>query len=348
MRTASADAALTSTILVLALTFVLVSSPRATPAEENSPSPLDPKLRIELLARANALPRMRSLLVSIDDELVEEHYYHGAAAHRVANVKSVSKSIISILVGIAIDQGYVSGIDQVIADYFPDYFARDIDSAKIKITVQDLLTMQAGLETTSNRNYGRWVQDPNWVRHVLSRPMVDRPGGRRIYSTGNTHLLSAIITGATGMSTLEFGRRYLAQPLGFTLPAWHQDPQGIYFGGNEMLMTSRAMISIGQLYLSSGSSDGRQIVPEDWVRESLIPRSRSERSGREYGYGWWMRQLAGHQTYYAWGYGGQFIFIVPDLKLTVVMTSSPNPGNGRRSHLQSLYNIVENKIIPAI
>ena len=100
MRTEPSDAVLTSAILVLVITCAVVSSPSATPTEENSTSPLDPKLRIELLARADALPRMRSLLVSIDDELVEEHYYHGAVARGVENLKSVSKSIISVLVGI--------------------------------------------------------------------------------------------------------------------------------------------------------------------------------------------------------------------------------------------------------
>ena len=207
--------------------------------------------------------------------------------------------------------------------------------------------MRSGLETTSNRNYGRWVQSANWVRHVLSRPVVDRPGGRMIYSTGNTHLLSAILTEATGMSTLEFGRRYLAEPLGIALPAWQRDPQGIYFGGNEMVLTPPDMLRIGELYLRGGTLDGRRIVPKEWVQASLTPRTTSRFSGRQYGYGWWMRVLAGRQAYYAWGYGGQFIFIVPDLKLVVAMTSVPTPGDERRGHTRALYDLVEDQIIPA-
>ncbi len=336
-----------------ALTFitacVLVSGAGAASSDDFLPtSPLDAELRGELLSRADRLPRLRSLLVSLDDQLVEEHYYHGASAQRVANLKSASKSVISLLVGIAIDLGHIPGVDQTISDYFPDYVDQDADSAKTEITVEHLLAMQAGLETTSNRNYGRWVQSGNWVRHILARPMVDRPGGRRIYSTGNTHLLSAILEEASGMSTLEFGRRHLAEPLGFSLPAWYRDPQGVYFGGNEMQMTPRAMVSIGQLVLERGVYEGTRVVSEQWVRASLAPRSRSERSGREYGYGWWMRTLAGHQTYYAWGYGGQFIFIVPDLRLVVAMTSSPYPGEGRRTHLRSLYDLVADQIIPAV
>jgi len=335
--------------LVLVGAIILVSAAGAVSSDDSLlASPLDPVLRDELLSRADQLPRLRSLLVSVDDELVEEHYYHGASSGRVANLKSASKSIISLLVGIAIDLGHIQSVNQAITDYFPDYFDRDSDLAKTEITVEHLLTMQAGLQTTSNRNYGRWVQSGNWIRHILSRPMVDRPGGRRIYSTGNTHLLSAILAKASGMSTLEFGRRHFAEKLGFSLPAWLQDPQGVYFGGNEMQMTPRAMVSIGQLVLSCGMYGGTRVVSEQWVRTSLEPRTRSERSGREYGYGWWVGTLAGHRAHYAWGYGGQFIFVVPDLRLVVAMTSSPNPGEGRRAHLRSLYDLVEDQIIPAL
>lgn len=336
-------------VVIGALVAASGAAPGAALPDDSLPtSPLDPVLRTELLSRADQLPRLRSLLVSVDNQLVEEHYYHGASSQRAANLKSASKSIISLLVGIAIDLGFVAGVNQTITDYFSEYFGDDAGFSKTRITVGHLLSMQSGLETTSNRNYGRWVQSGNWIRHILTRPMIDQPGGRRIYSTGNTHLLSAILTEASGMSTLEFGRRYLAEKLGFSLPGWLQDPQGIYFGGNEMQMTPRAMLSVGQLVLSCGTYAGTRVVSEAWILASLEPRSRSERSGREYGYGWWMRTLAGYQAYYAWGYGGQFIFVVPDLRLVVTTTSSPIPGEGRRAHLRSLYDLVEQQIIPAV
>ena len=300
-----------------------------------------------LAAQGRELPRLRSLLVSVDGDLVEEHYFNGASARRVANLKSASKSIISILVGIAIDRGYVAGVDQPITDFFADELD-EADAVKRTITVEDLLTMRSGLETTSNRNYGRWVQSGHWVRHVLTRPMVDAPGGRMVYSTGSTHLLSAIVTRASGMSTLEFGRRYLARPLGITLSGWMRDPQGVYFGGNEMQMTPRDMVAIGELYRRGGAIDGRELVSAQWIRDSLVPRTRSRWSGRYYGYGWWMRALAGHPTHYAWGYGGQFIFVVPDLEAVIVATSSPNPGEGRREHRRGLDALIEGQVVPGI
>ena len=308
---------------------------------------LDASDLAEVEARTASLPRLHSLLLSIDGELVEERYYNRTTARSVANLKSASKTIIGILVGIAIDLGQLMGVDQPIADFFPEEIGSADDSLKQGITVGDLLTMRSGLETTSNRNYGQFVASGNWVRHILTRPMVDRPGGRMVYSTGSSHALSAILTEATGMSTLAFARRHLAEPLGITLPAWLQDPQGIYFGGNEMRMTSRDMLKIGELYLRLGAMHGRQIVSEGWVHASLVPRTRSRFSGREYGYAWWMRTLAGRRVYYAWGYGGQFIFMVPDLDATIVVTSSPDPGGGRREHLRSVYDLVERQLIPA-
>ena len=335
-------------VVVMACVWLWPGASVLVADEETPTSPLDSTLREQILTRAEGLPRLRSLLISVEGELVEERYYHGAAEGRLANLKSASKSIISILIGIAIDVGHITGITQPVADFFPGVFGRFDDPIKSTITIEDLLTMRSGLETTSNRNYGRWVQSPNWVRHVLSRPLVDRPGGRMIYSTGSTHLLSAIITEATGMSTLEFSRQHLAQPLGIALPAWLRDPQGVYFGGNEMQLRPRDMLRIGQLYLNCGMFEGRQIVSEEWVHASLQPRTRSQFSGREYGYGWWMRSLVRHEVYYAWGYGGQFIFVVPDLQLVVAITSSPNPGQGRRQHLSALYGLVENQVIPGV
>src|SRR5690606_14698881 len=164
----------------------------------------------------------------------------------------------------------------------------------------------------SGNNYGRWVMSNDWVRFAITRPLVADPGGTRLYSTGNTHLLSAILTQATGRSTWEYAREKLAEPLGIRLPRWTTDPQGIFFGGNEMLLTPRAMIRFGELYRTGGVVDGKQVVPSGWVAESLQPRTRS-RSGRErYGYSWFLGDFRGHEMFYAWGYGGQYIFVVPD------------------------------------
>ena len=125
--------------------------------------------------------------------------------------------------------------------------------------------MRSGLESTSGREYGAWVQSRNWVRYVLAQPLIDEPGTRVEYSTGTSHLLSAILTKATKKSTWQFAQEELAKPLGFSLAQWPQDPQGIYFGGNDMLMTPRQMIRFGELYENDGRVGERQLIPKSWI-----------------------------------------------------------------------------------
>jgi CubicO group peptidase (beta-lactamase class C family) len=331
--------------LLLLLLFGTLEVGKLVASEAPSPA-LEPTLHARAMDRAAQLPRLRSLLISIDGMLVEEQYFQGTRSSDWANLKSASKSVLSVLVGIALDQGYLESLQDPIWEFFPQYLDA-ADAGKKKITLEDLLTMRSGLETTSNRNYGRWVQSGNWVHHVLTRRMVGEPGDRMIYSTGSSHLLSAVLTRATGMSTLDFARLHLGQPLAIRIPSWMRDPQGIYFGGNEMHMRPRAMLEIGELYLRGGRVKGRQVVSEAWVQASLKPRTQSRWSGRQYGYGWWIRTMSGHQVYYAWGYGGQFIFVVPDLQMVVVTTSSPLPGQGRRNHQRTIYDLMEHDLVPA-
>ncbi len=313
-------------------------------------------------AAARALPQLRSLLVSQRGQIVVERYYGGARADRPANVKSASKSVISALVGIAIDRGLVTGVRAPIATYFPE-LRTAADATKRAITVEDLLTMRSGLEGTSGRNYGAWVTSRNWVQFALARPMTAAPGAAMDYSTGNTHLLSAILTKATGRSTWSFANDVLARPLGFRLAPWPRDPQGIYFGGNDMLMTSRQLLAFAELYLNGGRAGGQQIVPEAWVRKSCEGRARELPSwargagpggrpdplrDRKYGYGWWVHDLAGHETCFAWGYGGQYAFVVPDLQLVVVTTSSPDVSEERRDHRRQLIDLITRMILPRL
>jgi CubicO group peptidase (beta-lactamase class C family) len=292
-----------------------------------------------------ALPRLHSLLVSSRGQLVFERYYRDMRADRPANVKSVSKSLISALVGIAIDRGLIKGVSQPVYEFFPGVWIKPSDTSKRAITVEHLLMMQSGLESTSSRNYGAWVRSSNWVSHALARPLIRPPGTEMDYSTGNSHLLSAILQKVSGRTTREFAQQFLAGPLGFTLSEWPRDPQGVYFGGNDMLMTPRQMVAFGELYLRNGMAEGQRVVPAEWVHTSMIPRGRSRWNDREYGYGWWIRELGGRPVFYAWGYGGQFIFVVPTLDLVVVTTSASTVATERREHLEGIYDIVSRLII---
>jgi CubicO group peptidase (beta-lactamase class C family) len=328
----------------------LLAAQQLGPSEkpETTPAPLQiDVLKVsfdDAVAAGEALPRLRSLLVRWKDQLVVERYFHGARGGP-ANVKSVSKTVLSALVGIAIERGWLEGIQAPIGPFFADLLRGEEDRAKQEITIEDLLTMRSGLDSTSNRNYGAWVRSTNWVRFVLSRRLLSPPGLQMMYSTGNTHLLSAILTKATGVSTWEFAREALAGPLDITLAPWPQDPQGIYFGGNDMVLTPRQMVAFGEMYLHRGRAKGAQVVPEAWVDQSFVPRTRSRISNRLYGYGWWIRELAGRRVYYAWGFGGQFIFVVPELEMVVVTTSSDALGSERRGHRDAVYDLVEDHVV---
>ena len=265
---------------------------------------------------------------------------------RATNIKSASKSVLSALVGVAIARGVLTGPDQPVLSVLRDQAPARPDPRLEQLTVGRLLSMQAGLERTSGPNYGRWVTSPNWVRYALSRPFVDEPGGEMLYSTGSTHILSALLTRASGRSTLELARAWLGEPLGIQIPPWPRDPQGVYFGGNDMLLSPMALARFGELYRQSGRIDDRQIVPAAWIAESWRPRTRSPRSGRQYGYGWFLDEMRGHQVRFAWGYGGQMVYIVPDLELTVVMTSSATEPR-ERDHIESLHRLVADGLIPA-
>jgi len=320
-------------VLALALIVLTASGPGAQPSFPDA-------------ARAAAgLPRLHSLLISHRGTRVFERYYNNRQATDLANVKSVSKSIISALVGIAIQQRLIPSVHDPIGPYFPDVLRAKADAAKREITIEDLLTMRSGLESTSSRNYGKWVRSSNWVRYTLTRPLEDPPGTSMEYSTGNSHLLSAILTKAAKRSTWQYAQEVLAKPLGFTLARWMQDPQGIYFGGNEMMLLPRQMLAFGELYLNLGHLGGQQVVPSQWVKDSFVPRGKSDYGDQLYGYGWWMRELAGEQAYYAWGFGGQYIFVVPRLQLVVVTTSSTEIAEERGSHRRSVLGLVEELII---
>ncbi len=310
---------------------------------------LDPEILAGTVGRAEALaPRLRSLIVARDGAPLVERVLSGPGLGRAVNIKSASKSVISALVGIAIDKGVIEGVDQRVAPILGSRVPKDADPRVREITVGHLLSMRAGLERTSGANYGRWVSSRDWVRFALSRPFVDEPGGRMLYSTGSTHLLSAALTRASGRSTLELAREWLGRPLDVEIPPWTRDPQGIYFGGNEMALSPRALLRFGEAYrLGGASGDGRRVLSESWVRESWTPRTTSPFSGSSYGYGWFIAAARGHPVYYAWGYGGQMVYVVPDLALTVVMTSDPDHPAGRDGFVRNLHALVADGIIPA-
>lgn len=306
------------------------------------PLPFDPA---RLRAEAARLPQLHTLRVSHRGVVIGEYDDRPSRGTALANIKSASKSLIAVLVGIARAEQRLPALDTPITRWFPD-LSRDPDPRKASITLEHLLAMQSGLESTSGEHYGRWVRSRNWVTFALARPMVATPGTGMQYSTGTSHLLSAILTKATGQSTHAFAQTALASPLGFTLARWTRDPQGLYFGGNEMLLTPAQMVAVGEMWRNEGRAGTRQVVPSAWVEESCTPRSRSVWDPtREYGLGWWVQEIGGQRACFAWGFGGQYILIFPTLELVVTATSSTTVSDERHGHRAALFDLITREVL---
>lgn len=299
----------------------------------------------EIFEHAESITSLRSVLIQQNGELLGENYFRNASPDYPYNIKSASKSIISILVGIAVDQDEIS-MDETLGDYFPDYFEAHPDPEKETITIRNLISMQSGLETTSFYNYGAWVISDNWVEFQLAQPLEEEPGGRMSYSTGTSHLLSVIITKATGMNTRAFADKYLFEPLNIQVGGWDRDPQGYYMGGNNLALTPGDMLKIGQMMLNAGSWNGQRIVSQEWVRDSFQTYTRSNFNPYDYGYMWWNRSVSGYDVYFAWGFGGQYIFLIPELDGVVVVTSFLENATQRRTYKEPIFELLGQHIIP--
>ncbi|HEX5726017.1 MAG TPA: serine hydrolase, partial [Longimicrobiaceae bacterium] len=315
-------------------------------AAARRPALSDSALLAEAATRAALLPRLKGVLVSQDGRIVLDRTFRGSGPGARTNVKSVSKTILATLVGIAIERGELQGEEQTVASVLPEHFGPGTDPRKRSITLGHLLSMTSGLETTSFQNYGAWVSSRNWVRAALEQPLVAEPGTEMIYSTGSTHVLSAVLTRATGVSTLEYANRHLGEPLGIRIRPWQRDPQGIYFGGNDMYLSPRDLLRFGELFLNGGMDGDRQVVPRRWIEASFAPRGESGWSGHRYGYGWWMRESGGRRVYFAWGYGGQYVFVVPELELAAVFTSE-SEGPRAPGHLPAIHALLDEYLVPA-
>jgi CubicO group peptidase (beta-lactamase class C family) len=319
------------------LLFIAVQSSIVT-----QPSP--PEVRD--LDRIFNIGTVQSLMIEKEGDLLHEEFRSGMTRNSTTNIKSASKSIISLLVGIAIDKGFLESTDQPIAEFFPKYFEQNPDSAKESITIKNLLTMRSGLETTSFQNYGRWVVSDNWVTFALDQPFEEEPGGRMVYSTGTSHLLSVILTRATGMSTREFATEFLFDPLDIRIGGWDRDPQGYYMGGNNLAISPLSLLKIGNLMLNRGSYNGEQLVSESWIADSFDIYTRSNYNDYDYGYMWWQKPAGTKDVIFAWGNGGQYIMMLPELNAVISITSDLGRSNGSRRYQRQLFTFLEEEIIP--
>ena len=306
--------------------------------------------------------QVRAIVVSVHDRPVFERYYHSSAA-TTGNVFSVTKSVMSMLIGIALDERKLGGVDQTLAELLPAY-AATMPSAVKAVTLRQVLTMTAGLPPDPP-DLPAFATTGDWVAAILEEGIQQPAGQGFAYSSAGSHLLSAILKQATGGSTLDYARAKLFTPLGIsTVPAaepvarpenqpaydrarfaWPTDPQGNHVGFTLLKLTARDMATLGQLWLNHGRWAGRQLVSAAWVTESTTSHVDTQSTPEQYGYQWWVTTADGHRAYAAIGSGGQLIEVVPDLDLVTVVASTDAPG---AAGAQVYLDLVSSYIAPAI
>jgi CubicO group peptidase (beta-lactamase class C family) len=342
---------------------------RTGPPQEQG---MDPNALVGIDDQANGVyANLRSVLVVRHGVLVFEHYYHGATPATYFNVFSVTKSVTGALIGIALADHTLGGLEQPVGRLLAKHLPPRPDPRIRRVTVEQLLTMTAGFEPdpTDGAPPGL-VRATDWVRFVLSQHPTTTPGARFAYSSAGSHLLSAILADATGQPTLAYAQAKLFAPLGIASDhpfepefaprnqaayegaafAWPTDPQGYHLGYGFLKLTARDLAKLGYLYLKGGSWDGRQVVPAAYLRAST---QRQVSTGGTfgpftgYGYQWWTTTEQGHRAFAAVGLGGQLIEVVPDLDLVVVMTSEVSTAEEVRAGGDS-QRLVGNVVVPAV
>lgn len=305
---------------------------------------VDSALLDSALARfATAAPDVYAVVVVRHGYVVGERYYHDRDSTERFEMRSATKTVVSMLTGIAIDRGVLHGLDQRVSTFVPEYFAGDsVDPRKTRITIRHLLTMTSGLDWIEGHGAEYLDRTPNWAIAMLSRPMDAEPGRVFNYSSANAHLLSVAITRATHHSTIDFANEHLFGPLGFTLPLlnWSTDVQGINSGGAGLELRAREMAKLGYLYLNGGCWDGAQIVSAKWVAQSIRKWSDPGHGSAGYGFFWW-RSTALPGAYAAIGAGGQYIFVDPASDAVIAIAADPTGDGGH-------FEILKTLVIPAL
>jgi CubicO group peptidase (beta-lactamase class C family) len=294
--------------------------------EPSKPPDLSPSLD-NIFSTAGSNTNLRCLIVYKTDHIVKEKYYHRGDSSAPHDVRSVTKSVMATLIGIAIDKGIILSENQKIGDYLRHYVS-PIDSTKANIKIRDVLSMSSGLEgdeLTDPLEYNIWITSPDQISYTLNKPMIKTPGYYFNYNNGTAHLTSAILTQAAGISTIQFASQNLFNPLGIDTPLWETDKRGINNGAAGLSLTPSDMVKIGKLYMNNGVFNGTRIVSEEWISKATsfkISTHNIEPFGPDYGYLWWIGYIENHKCYFANGYGGQFIVVVPDMELLVVATNN--------------------------
>ena len=268
------------------------------------------------------------LVIIRHGELVYEKYFFSKPERHV-QIYSITKSFLSALTGIALDQGKLDSLDHKVGEYFPEYFDADTDPRMKETSIRNLLTMSAGFVWLEDGSIEKqWMENENLVQAAINLKLQEAPGTGFNYSSAHTQILSAILTEVVGEPLRAYAQRNLFSPLGIRSGdwGWSMDGQGYYFGGWGINLSARDLARFGYLYLNDGYWDGEQIISKEWVRESTSVQIDTG-YGLKYGYLWWVYPSKDRRVFEGVGYGGQSLYVVPDLDLVVVVTANVDGDN---------------------
>jgi CubicO group peptidase (beta-lactamase class C family) len=289
----------------------------STPEEQGFDSE---KLLVALQAIQSQYVKIDSLLIIRNGNVILDAYFYPYDGKIVHDLASVTKSFTTTLIGIAIGQGKLDR-DQKLVSIFPDRAIANLDERKEQITVRHLASNLNGLSSgciqSDEGTLNTMRADPDWVQSALDRKVVWDPGTHFCYDSPGMHLLSAILQETTGMTELEFARKYLFEPLGITEAIWESDPQGYTHGWGDLHLKPLDAAKLGYLWLNNGVWEGEQVVPVDWVKDSVTGQHESG-AVENYGYGWWVTK----DNYHAMGRDGQYIYVYPAANVIVVATGA--------------------------
>ena len=303
---------------------------------------------------AAAMPRFRSLLVARHGKLVAENYFGSADRSTVFDLRSVTKSVVSMLTGIAVQNGSLPNIDATVGAYLDTPYSLDANDRGV--SVRQLLTMSSRYQWNENGgdDYNLWVLSNDHVQFLLDRRQTD-PAGTFTYNSAAVNLLGVVLQDAVARPLPAFADEVLFQPLGITSVQWEQLEPNMVNAGSGIKMTATDLLRFGQLLLQRGRSGSRQVVPESWIDAATAPQfgwreQYGAQRGTTYGYLWWLAQPPATVATFAWGHGGQFAYVVPSLDLVVVATTQwqgisaeVNP----TTFAGNVLTIIVNDILPA-
>ena len=298
---------------------------------------------------ANNYAAVSSFLVVRHGRLVYEKYFNNRGRDSAQHVFSVTKSFTSALTGIAMQKGFIKSVNQKLSEFYPEFMTSEADARVKDITIRQILSMTDGLESVGT-HLDAWEHSSDWVKAAIDCRMLNDPGTKFIYNTGMAHIMGAIVSKTTGMSLRDFAVNNLFNPLGITNFQWQTDTSGRNGGGHLLYLTSRDMAKFGYLYLMNGKWNGVQVLPSEWIKETYTEKS-DPGDGRKYGYFWWLEKKwdsvrnKNIEIYSANGYGGQYISVIPEYDMVVVITSEPyHPANkGDQTN-----NLIPECVFPAI